>query len=222
MNTQDAYLEAVRLYQETRVLESIGGLLGWDERTYLPAKGAGHRAEQMALLARLNHEKLVSPRLGELLDQAAAQPSADGQVNVREIRRVRDRAVKMPARLVEELARTTTRAQGVWQEARSRDDFPAFAPWLDKIVQLKRQEAQAVGFQESPYDALLDEYEPGATAAELTQLFRALRKDLTPLVAAIAASGRRPRRDVWTRDYPIERQHLFGQAAAAAIGFDFV
>jgi carboxypeptidase Taq len=67
----------------------------------------------------------------------------------------------------------------------------------------------------------LDEYEPGATAAELTQLFRALRKDLAPLVAAIAASSRRPRHDVWTRDYPIERQHLFGQAAAAAIGFDF-
>src|SRR5208282_4706436 len=98
----------------------------------------------------------------------------DQTVNVREIRRVRDRAVKMPASLVEDLARTTTRAQNVWQEARQNNDFASFAPWLDKIVRLKRQEAQAVGYKAAPYDALLDEYEPGATAAELTKVFREL------------------------------------------------
>jgi carboxypeptidase Taq len=119
------------------------------------------------------------------------------------------------------LARVTTRAQQVWQEARKGDDFAAFRPWLEKVVQLKRREADAVGYKDSPYDALLDEYEPGATAAEITRVFAALRAELTPLVGAIVNSGRKPRRDILEREYPVDRQEVFGQAAAAAIGFDF-
>jgi carboxypeptidase Taq len=142
-------------------------------------------------------------------------------VNVRVIRRVHDRAVKVPGRLVEELARTTSRAQNVWAEARKHNRFADFAPWLDKIVALKREEAQAVGYKESPYDALLDEYEPGATAAEITRLFAELRQLLVPLVAAVAATGKKPRADILTREFPIERQQVLGQSASAAIGFDF-
>src|SRR5262249_35034699 len=123
--------------------------------------------------------------------------------------------------LVEELARTTTRAQQVWQEARQANDFAAFRPWLEKIVRLKRQEAKAVGYKEVPYDALLDEYEPGATTAEVTRTFAELRAELTPLVAAIAASGRKAPTDLLAREYPTDRQAAFGQSAAAAIGFDF-
>src|SRR6202008_1143457 len=132
-----------------------------------------------------------------------------------------DRAVKVPKELVEELARVTTRAQQVWQEARKNDDFAAFQPWLDKVVALKRQEAQAVGYQGVAYDALLDEYEPGATTAEVTALFARLRADLAPLLRAIVASGRRPKTEILEREYPVERQQVFGQSAAAAIGFDF-
>ena len=111
----------------------------------------------------------------------------------REIRRVYDRAVKMPSKLVEEIARTVSQAQNIWAEARRNNDFATFAPWLDKIVALKREEAKAVGYKESPYDALLDEYEPGATAAEITRVFAELRAELVPLVAAIASSGKKPR-----------------------------
>ncbi len=122
-----------------------------------------------------------------------------------------DRAVKLPKELVEELARVTTRAQQVWQEARQANDFAAFQPWLGKVVALLRQKAQAVGYKAVPYDALLDEYEPGANTAEITTLFAALRADLVPLVSAIAASGRRPRRDILEREYPVERQKEFGR-----------
>src|SRR5207302_2039642 len=83
------------------------------------------------------------------------------------------------------------------------------------VVALKRQEAQAVGYKESPYDALLDEYEPGMTAAEVTRVFVELRSDLVPLVAAIGASGKGPRPDILTREYPVDRQHIFGEASAA-------
>ena len=150
-----------------------------------------------------------------------ADPQSDAAVNVREVRRVHDRAVKVPKELVEEIARVTTRCQQVWQEARQADDFAAFRPWLDKVVGLKRQEAQAVGYRDVPYDALLDEYEPGATTAEITKIFAELRAELAPLAAAIASSGRGRRGRCWSGDYPVDRQPIFGQAAAAAIGFDF-
>src|SRR5262249_20569327 len=92
---------------------------------------------------------------------------------------------------------------------------------LEKIVGLKREEAAAVGFEDSPYDALLDEYEPGASTREVAQVFAALRKELTPLLGEIRDSGRTPNRDLLHRDYPIDRQQEFGLEAAEAIGFNF-
>src|SRR5262249_34079179 len=123
--------------------------------------------------------------------------------------------------LVEGLARTATQAQGVWQEARQHDDFASFRPWLEKIIALKQQEAAAIGYTETPYDALLDEYEPGATTREIAQVFAALRKELTPLLESILASGRTPRRDLLRREFPVDKQQEFGKETAAAIGFDF-
>ncbi len=226
MESHQAYTELLRRTREAAVLGSCAALLGWDERTYMPRKGSAHRGEQMALLARMTHEMTTAPAVGELLSAVEASdlarnPASDATVNVREIRRVYDRAVKLPQRLVEELARVTTRAQPVWQEARQADDFEAFQPLLEKIVALKREEAQAVGYKGVPYDALLDEYEPGADTAEITRVFAALRKELAPLVQAIASSGRTAPRDILEREYPVERQQAFGRGAAAAIGFDF-
>ncbi len=223
MNHATTYRQLIDAYCECKLVESIGAIASWDQHTYMPPKGAGHRSEQMGFLAKLGHEKLASPRLGEWLTalEAGPIPDATEAVNVREIRRVYDRAVKMPGKLVEEIAKTVSQAQNFWAEARKKNDFPAFAPWLEKIVKLKREEASAVGYKDSPYDALLDEYEPGATAAEITRVFADLRADLVKLVAEIAASGKKPNVDILKREYPVDRQHIFGQSAAAAIGFDF-
>jgi carboxypeptidase Taq len=215
-----AYDELIRRVKDYHLLASCASVLGWDERTYMPREGSAHRAEQMALLARLTHEMATAPQIGELLAGLKEDDGPEG-ANVREVRRAYERAVKLPRELVEELARTATRAQQVWQEARAADDFAAFRPWLEKLVGLKRQEADAVGYREAPYDALLDEYEPGATTAEITAVFAALRRDLAPLVQAIAASGRHSPREVLERDYPVEGQRAFGEAAARAVGFDF-
>src|SRR5213080_4969338 len=217
---EQASAELVRRVREAAMLESCAGVLGWDERTYMPRLGSAHRAEQMALLARLAHEMFTDPAVGELLreverSELVKDGQGDAAVNAREVRRTYDRAVKLPKELVEELARVTTRAQQVWQEARQANQFSVFQPWLEKIVKLKRQEAQAIGYKEAPYDALLDEYEPGATTAEITRAFAALREDLVPLVAAITSSGRKSPRDILEREYPIDVQAKFGQATAA-------
>ncbi len=219
MDRNSAYPDLIRRVREVALLNSCAGVLGWDERTYMPPRGSAHRAEQMALLARMGHEKNTAPVVGDLLaaverSDLVKDPESDAAANAREIRRVYDRAVKMPADLVETLARETTRAQQVWQEARQKNDFAAFRPSLETIVKLKREEARAVGYKDVPYDALLDEYEPGATTAEVTRVFAALRKELTPLVTAIAASSRRPKHDILERAYPVDRHSTSPPAAS--------
>ena len=226
MTASDAYAELIRRTKEAAVLGSCGAVLGWDERVNMPRNGSAFRGDQMALLARMTHEMSTAPQVGEALaavegSELVRDPAADAAVNVREIRRGYDRAVKLPKELVEELARVTTRAQQAWQEARQANDFPAFRPWLEKVVKLKREEAQAVGYTAHPYDALLDEYEPGATAAEIKQVFAGLSAELVPLIAAIRQSPRKPKTEILHRDFPTDLQKVIGTAAAAAIGFDF-
>jgi carboxypeptidase Taq len=223
---EQAYAELIRLIKESSLLGSCAAVLGWDERTYMPRQGSGHRAEQMALLARMTHEMLTAPEVGRLLSDVEGSALVREQdsvaaANVREIRRSYDRSSKLPKELVEELARVTTRAQQAWQEAREADDFAAFQPWLEKVVRLKREEAEAIGYKSVPYDALLDEYEPGATTSEITGVFNELRSELVPLVAAIVGANRQPRRDLLEREYPADRQHAFAQECARTIGFDF-
>src|SRR5262245_1509888 len=105
MDPRPAYDDLIRRVKEARLLESCGSVLGWDERTYMPREGSAHRAEQMALLARMTHELLTHPEIGRLLGELEASPLArdaegDTAVNVREIRRTYDRAVKLPKELV--------------------------------------------------------------------------------------------------------------------------
>lgn len=226
MTPTEAYTNLILRTKEAALLGSCGSVLGWDERVNLPRNGANFRGDQMALLARLTHEMSIAPEIGEALmavegSEVVRDPESDAAVNVREIRRGYDRSVKLPKELVEELARVTIQAQQAWQQARQANDFPAFQPWLEKVVKLKRDEAQAVGYREHPYDALLDEYEPGATAKEIEQVFAGLRAELVPLIAAIGQAKQRPNSDILRRDYPVDLQKVFGTAAAAAIGFDF-
>ncbi len=224
---QEAYEELIARTKERSVLESCGAVLGWDMQTYMPRNGRAHRGKQLQLLAKMQHAMLTAPEIGELLwevegSDLTRDPLSDSAVNVREIRRSYDRATKLPSRLVEELAETTSQADGEWQEARKEKNFGRFRPWLEKVVALKREEARAIGYKEVPYDALLDEYEPGATTKEVTEVLSKLRNDLVPLIAAIADSGKKPDQTIFERSYPIDRQNLFSQEAAAAIGFDFL
>lgn len=223
MSVAVAYPELLRRSKELSLVQSCAAVLGWDQQTYMPAAGASLRGDQLALLARLAHERATDPRLGELLAVCESDPFEPGSVeaaNVRELRHSYDRAVKLPVQLVEKLAQVTTAAQQAWQAARSADDFPMFRPHLEAVLRLKREEADAVGWSGHRYDALLDEYEPGATAAELTPLFAHLTTELAPLVKAVGDSGVSPP-DVLGRDWPVDRQKLFAEGAAAALGFDF-
>src|SRR5574341_2547079 len=142
---QKAYEELIRRVREIALLDSCASVLGWDQRTYMPPKGSGHRADQLALLAGMVHQKAIAPEIGDLL--AEVEPSdlvrrtgSPAAVNVREIRRTYTRATKLPRTLVEELARTCALARDVGVEARRTSDFVLFRPWLEKVVGLRSEE----------------------------------------------------------------------------------
>jgi carboxypeptidase Taq len=208
------------------VAATIGAVLDWDERTQMAPAGGDYRAEQSTYIAGEVHKRWVDPRFGELLETLAASPLAadpDGDlaVVVRRLKRQRDKKVKLPQALVEELARTAVLGQQAWEQARKKNDFPLFRPLLERMVELKRQQAAALGYPECPYDALLDDFEPEERTANVARILAGLREALVPLVAAIGASSRRPKAKILEREYPTSAQDAFGRMAAQAIGYDF-
>jgi carboxypeptidase Taq len=220
----DAYPQLLAHLREAFLLGSSNALLAWDQETYMPSGGGDLRAEQLALLARLQHERCTDPRVGEwlLACEGDRHLLADPEVaaNVREMRRDHDRATRLPASLVAELAATESRAQQEWAHARQHDNFRRFAPWLTRLLDLQRQKADCLRNPgQSRWDALAGLYEPGMNAADLRLLFGPLRERLVALREKLAR-GRAPD-DAFARVAIDEgRQEAFVRAVLAAIGFD--
>ncbi len=226
MRADQAYDELMRRVREETLLTTVEALLEWDEETYMPPGGVESRSEQLALVAGLLHERGTDPRIGELLavvegSALVADPASPPAVNVRALRREYNRFVRLPRTLVEDVARTTALAQKAWASAHAASDFARFRPWLERILGLKRAEAECVGYAEEPYDALLEDYEPGLRTAVIVRLFDALRRELVPLAGRLAGARRQPDASVLRRHFPRDRQRRFGEAVAAAMGFDF-
>jgi len=222
----DTYSALCCHVRETATLASVQSLLGWDERTLMPTAGGKHRAEQMKLLAGMIHQRSVDPRIGQWLSELAgsdlaADPHSDAGATIRLVQREYDKKRKLPQELVVALTEATVVGQQQWDAARRAKDFAAFLPALTRIVELKREEADALGYEESIYDPLLDDYEPGEKTSNVKRVLAGLRDELAPLIAEIAASDRKPNEAILKREYPVAGQEKFGKLAAAAIGFDF-
>ncbi|MFI4882070.1 MAG: carboxypeptidase M32 [Phycisphaerales bacterium JB064] len=217
------YADLCAFGRQSAMLKSVTALLAWDQETYMPRCAGDARAEQMALLAGMMHERGTSTELGDLISSCEGASLNDQQkACVREFRRDFDKRTKLPKTLVEELARTGSRAQDAWKDARKNNDFKAFEPWLTKMVDLARQKATCYGFKQGGelYDALLDEYEPNATAKEVEGVFTPLGQELSALVKELTDSGKAPN-DAPTKVHaPEQRQHELGTHVLRAIGFD--
>jgi carboxypeptidase Taq len=226
MRADRAYEELIRRVREEGLLIAIEALLEWDEETHMPRGGVQNRSEQLALVAGLIHDRGTDPRIGELLEELegssiVGDSTAPAAINIRELRREYDRYKRLPRSLVEDVARTTALAQQAWAEARAAAEFAGFRPWLERIVELKRAEAECVGYAAEPYDALIEDYEPELRSEVVARLYAALRRELVPLVGRIDSAGRRPDPSVLRRAVPVEGQRRFGEIVAAAVGFDF-
>ena len=202
-------------------LRSTNALLEWDQASLMPPKGGGSRAQVVGTITRLAHEHLIDPELGDLLDELTEDGSLDQiqKASVRNLKRDHDKATKVPVELVTALKEAEMRGYQAWTEAKPASDFGLFRPFLEELVRLKKQEADALGYPNERYDACLDHFEPGMTAREVEALFSDLTAKLQPLAAAILdAAGPKP--SFLMANYDHDKQVAFCNRLVDQLGFD--
>jgi len=194
-------------------LGHVGQLLAWDQQVMMPPRGAPARGEAMGTIERYAHDRLTSPELATLLD--AAGPEEAGIVRV--VRRDRDIAARVPGDLAAEITRAGADGLQAWLRARDANDFAVFEPALRRNIDLAREYAACFPESEHPYDPLLDRFEPGTTAAQVSVLFARLREGLVPLISEIATMQDPP---TLTGDFTVAAQREIGLEIVQAMGFD--
>ncbi|NVK60820.1 MAG: carboxypeptidase M32, partial [Rhodobacteraceae bacterium] len=213
-----AYDKLMSFQRETGALAQVAGRLGWDQEVMMPHGASEQRSEEMAVMESILHARRTDPRVGEWLD--AVDDGAldeEGTAHLRHIRRSYERGLRVPAKLATDIARITSRAHRIWAEARADDDFAAFAPVLKEVVRLKREEGAALAAGGDAYDALLDDYEPGATAAQLSGMFGALRPRLVALRQAVLD---RPQPASLQGTFDEQAQMMLSQTVARTFGYE--
>ena len=217
MNT--AYEDLMAFTRDTQALAAVAGRLEWDQETMMPRGAAPQRAQEIAALETVLHARRVDGRVADWLEAAEEIELDDvARAQLRHIRRSYERACKVPASLAAEIARRTSEAQGVWADARAENDFAAFAPTLEKVIDLKREEGAALaGSDGDIYDAMLQDYEPGTTGAEIEAMFGALRPELTALRAAVLEAPSPPQ---LTGSFDEAAQMKLTRKLAKAFGYD--
>ena len=200
----------------TEALAAVSGRTSWDQETIMPPGAAPQRAEELAALEGVLHARRTDPRIGEWL--AAARPDGSVQAaNLREVRRAYERHARVPAALAAEIARFTSLAQGQWAAARAANDGAAFVPVLAEVLRLRREEGAALAGGGDPYDALLQDYEPGAASDDLAAMFAAMRPRLVALRERVLAAEPAPR---LAGTFPAAAQMALAGELAQAFGYD--
>ena len=220
-----AYPSLERTFARLAALEGASGILGWDSQTQMPDGAAAGRADQLAVLRGLAHEILTGPETADRLAAARDEALDPGQrANLAEMERGHRHAASVPRDLVEASSRAVSKAEMTWRTARAESDFAQLAPELAEVLRLQRAigEAKGEALGLSPYDALLDGYDPGMRRAAIDPIFAVLRAELPGLVAAISErQAREPAPLPLAGPFPVEAQRRVGLALMEAAGFDF-
>ena len=198
-------------------------LLHWDLEVYMPPKGAPARGQQIATLSAIAHRMMTDSDVGEALKELAEDSSLndDDAATLREVRYDYDNATKLPESYVIKFAEEQNKAYQAWIDARERSDFKAFQPHLEILVDLLRQKADLMGYEGSPYNALLDEYERGMTAEQIKPIFSVLAERQSDLVERIMQSSQQPD-TAWTeQNWDAQAQWDFSIDVLRDMGYDF-
>ncbi len=222
-----AYQQLEARFRRLGAIEEAIGVLNWDSATMMPAGGAATRAEQLATLSLLAHQQLTAAEIGDLLAEAesageALDPWQRG--NLREMRRRRSNATAVPGELVEAISRVSSECETVWRKARPANDFAAVLPSLDEMLRVQREVAAAkeAALGVSPYEALLDRYEPGASVAAIDRLFGEIADFLPDLIdAVLTRQAAQPPLSQLPGPFPIAAQRQAAVRLMEAVGFDF-
>lgn len=220
------HLDELRTHLAALVdLRNASQLLGWDQQTMMPPRGGAARAEALATVERIGHEMFVSDEIGHLLDSAAAQldgatPDSDDASLVRVTRRHWEKARSVPSELAADIARAGSIGQEAWVHAREQSDFASFVPYLERNLELARRYVDCFQNFDCAYDALLDDYDPGQTTAEVTRLFDELKSELVPMIATLDARRENVDDSCLHGDFPVARQRELVADVVALMGFD--
>lgn len=206
--------------KKTAALGQVAGIISWDQETMMPEKGASQRAEQTGVLAGMLHQLNTDERIPEWIDQIDETQLSDfDKANVRETKRSFEQATKVPESLAQTIAKASAEGQMIWAKAREAGDFKMFAPALEKLVELKREEAACLSNgHTSAYDALLDQFEPGAKTQTLLPLLESMREPLVNLRERISD---KPKPEGFNGKYAPDAQLKLAQSLAKKMGYDF-
>jgi carboxypeptidase Taq len=222
-----AYTELEARFRRLGAVEEAIAVLHWDAAAMMPAGGAAARAEQVATLRGIAHQLLAAPEIADLLAAADTEANALGpwqRANLREMRRRWRHGAAVPGDLVEALSRAKSQSEAVWRTARPADDFAMALPGLERVLDLTREVAAAKSeaFGTSPYEALLDQYEPGGSIALIDRLFDEISGFLPGLLdAALARQAARPALPAPHGPFPVTLQRRAALRLMERIGFDF-
>ena len=224
MMSTSAYHKLIERCRDIALYNSTSALLGWDQETCLPRKGVAYRAEQCAFMKGKAHYLFSASEVGAWISECEQEAEGEDPVrsaNLRDWRWSYDRATKLPGDLVEKSERVRSHAMSAWAKAREENNFSEFQPHLETIIDISRQKADCYGYNENPYDALLEEYERGATTSGLVHLFGDLKPQLREIGLAAARRSEMVPIDSLSADYPMDAQCAFNEKVARAFGFDF-
>jgi len=216
-----AFTDLMAFQRDTEALGEIAGRLGWDQETMMPRGAALQRGDEMAAIEGVLHARRTDPRVADWLARAQAD-DAPGQRALALIARAYQRNACIPARLAAEIARTASVSQGIWADARARNDVAHFLPTLRQVVALKREQGQALadgGWGQDAYDALLDEFEPGMTATRLKAMFGRMRPRLVALREAVLGAAFQPH--PVSGHFPRDLQLALARELADAFAYDW-
>lgn len=206
------------------ILNSIS-VLKWDARTNMPPGGAQTRGNQLATLSRIANDHFVSDKTAKLLDAVEAEIAGEDKDSyrvraVQQTRQYYELVKRIPVEVTTKKATLAPISEQVWAESKANNDFASFMPYLQQMLDLSKEQADAIGYEGHPFDALVFEYEPSATAASLKVLFDDLKAGLLPLLKKIVANDKPLEQDLWRHEYPLDKQKAFGLEMAQKIGYD--
>ncbi|HVU11372.1 MAG TPA: carboxypeptidase M32 [Phototrophicaceae bacterium] len=222
----EKYQALVSRLAEIRNINRAIAVLSWDQQVNMPPGGMAARAAQIGTLSRIEHDMIISDETRRLLEDASSEidgmpyDSTEASM-VRVVAKDVHLQTCLSTELVAKIAEMEVVGHQVWAAARANSDFNAFEPTLEQILDLKRQAAEQMGYTEHPYDALLNEYERGMTAARVKQIFDAHKAELVPLISAIRAKGDVIDNAMLHQPYDIPKQRAFGEMVVKAFGYDF-
>ncbi len=222
---REFYDEILRLFKEACILEEVMMLLWWDRDVTMPKKGRKQRAEQMALISKLEHERRIDPRICELLDLIKNHKDYENlsileKRNIFLIQRQYDKLVKVPADFVGEFHRQCVISVESWEKAKEKSNFSIFQSDLEKMVELNKKFANYLNSDKDPYDVLLDFCEPGMNQERFEKLVKPLKEVIVPLIKNCSKSDHQPKKEIPNRKVPIDIQRKLNFDILNVFGYD--